>query len=76
MFNIKMLKTVFAPTFELHDIKQTGEYEITTRWTMVMKPTFNRLLPIKRWWDPSLVFTGVSIMGVNPKTGAFPLRAA
>lgn len=32
MFNINMLKTVFNPTFELHDIKQTGEYEATTRW--------------------------------------------
>ena len=32
MFNISMLKKVFNPTFELHDIKQTGEYEATTRW--------------------------------------------
>ena len=32
MFNIGMLKRVFNPTFELHDIKQTGEYEATTRW--------------------------------------------
>lgn len=32
MFNIGMLKKVFNPTFELHDIKQTGEYEATTRW--------------------------------------------
>ena len=32
MFNISMLKRVFNPTFELHDIKQTGEYEATTRW--------------------------------------------
>lgn len=34
MFNIAMLKRVFAPTFILHDLKQTGEHEITTRWTM------------------------------------------
>ena len=32
MFNIGMLKRVFNPTFELHDIKQTGENEATTRW--------------------------------------------
>jgi hypothetical protein len=37
MFNIRMLKGVFDPLFELHDIKQTGQYEITTRWTMTMK---------------------------------------
>ena len=34
MFNIGMLKRVFAPDFILHDIKQTGEFEVTTRWTM------------------------------------------
>jgi hypothetical protein len=34
MFNIAMLKRVFAPTFILHDLRQTGEHEITTRWTM------------------------------------------
>jgi hypothetical protein len=37
MFNIRMLKGVFDPLFELHDIKQTAQYEITTRWTMTMK---------------------------------------
>ncbi len=34
MFNIGMLKRVFDPDFMLHDIRQTGEYEVTTRWTM------------------------------------------
>ncbi|OIV97197.1 hypothetical protein TanjilG_28948 [Lupinus angustifolius] len=42
----------------------TGPYEITTRWTMVMK---FRLLP----WKPALVFTGISVMGVNPENGKF-----
>ena len=69
MFNIGMLKTIFAPEFQLHDIKQTGEYEATTRWTMIMKPTFNRKLGLQRFWDPRLIFTGVSIMGVNPENG-------
>lgn len=69
MFNISMLKRIFQPTFQLHDIKQTAELEVTTRWTMIMTPTINRLLRIQRWWDPRLIFTGVSIMGVNPKNG-------
>lgn len=64
-----MLKTLFAPAFQLHDIKQTDTFEITTRWTMVMQPTFNRIMPFKKWWDPRLVFTGVSVMGINPETG-------
>ncbi|KAH9322246.1 hypothetical protein KI387_016885, partial [Taxus chinensis] len=42
----------------------TGPNEITTRWTMVM--TFG-LLP----WKPQLVFTGTSLMGLNPQTGKF-----
>lgn len=69
MFNIGMLKTIFAPSFQLHDIKQTAEYEATTRWTMIMRPTINKRLGLRRFWDPELVFTGVSIMGVNPKNG-------
>lgn len=43
---------------------QTGPYEITTRWTMVMK-----FMPLP--WKPELVFTGTSIMGINPETGKF-----
>lgn len=72
MFNIGMLKKVFSPTFQLHDVRQTGEFEATTRWTMVMQPTVNRALGLQRWWDPQLVFTGVSIMGVNPENGPPP----
>uniref|UniRef100_A0A6V7QPQ9 Heme-binding-like protein At3g10130, chloroplastic n=1 Tax=Ananas comosus var. bracteatus TaxID=296719 RepID=A0A6V7QPQ9_ANACO len=64
LFNIWLLKLLFSPDFYLHHVKQTGRYEITTRWTMVMKFA---LLP----WKPELVFTGVSIMGVNPETQKF-----
>lgn len=71
MFNIGMLKKVFAPHFQLHDIKQTGEFEATTRWTMIMAPTLNKTLGLQRFWDPRLIFTGVSIMGVNPENGDF-----
>ncbi|BDA48214.1 probable heme-binding-like protein At3g10130, chloroplastic at C-terminar half [Coccomyxa sp. Obi] len=71
MFNIAMLKTVFAPTFQLHDIKQTGDYEVTTRWTMTMQFTLTRGTPISRFWDPKLVFTGTSVMGINPSNGKF-----
>ncbi|KAG0514963.1 hypothetical protein BDA96_10G238400 [Sorghum bicolor] len=44
--------------------RQAGPYELTTRWTMVMK---FMLLP----WKPELVFTGLSIMGVNPQNLKF-----
>lgn len=64
LFNISMLKQLFKPEFQLHWVKQTGPYEITTRWTMVMKFI---LLP----WNPELVFTGTSVMGVNPQTNKF-----
>ncbi|XP_015898161.3 uncharacterized protein LOC107431695 isoform X1 [Ziziphus jujuba] len=64
LFNISLLKILFRPDFMLHWVKQTGPYEITTRWTMVMKFI---LLP----WKPELVFTGTSIMGINPETGKF-----
>ncbi|KAK9806065.1 hypothetical protein WJX73_010820 [Symbiochloris irregularis] len=69
MFNIAMLKRLFAPDFQLHDIRQTGDYEITTRWTMIMQFTLNRISPLRRFWDPKLIFTGVSIMGINKENG-------
>ncbi|KAK7411225.1 hypothetical protein VNO78_02658 [Psophocarpus tetragonolobus] len=64
LFNISLLKTLFRPQFQLHWVKPTGPYEITTRWTMVMKFV---LLP----WKPELVFTGTSVMGINPENGKF-----
>ncbi|KAK1265168.1 hypothetical protein QJS04_geneDACA021360 [Acorus gramineus] len=64
LFNIRMLKLLFRPEFQLHRTWQTGPYEITTRWTMIMKFT---ILP----WKPELVFTGISIMGINPQTQKF-----
>ncbi|KAM7275932.1 hypothetical protein ACFE04_017798 [Oxalis oulophora] len=64
LFNIALLKSLFTPLFQLHWAKQTGPYEITTRWTMIMKFV---ILP----WKPELVFTGLSVMGINPENGKF-----
>ncbi|KAL1816087.1 hypothetical protein DCAR_0520457 [Daucus carota subsp. sativus] len=64
LFNIAMLKKIFTPDFYLHWVKPTGPYEITTRWTMVMRFI---LLP----WKPELIFTGTSVMGINPETNKF-----
>ena len=62
-FNIQMLRRVFAPEYVMHDIFQSGAWEITTRWTMTMRvPAF----PFA--WRPKLTFTGTSIMGVDPRT--------
>ena len=69
VFNIKMLRRVFDPKFLLHDLRQTGPNEITTRWTMNMILAINKYNPLKRWWDPQLVFTGTSIMAINEETG-------
>ncbi|KAL0403866.1 UNVERIFIED_CONTAM: hypothetical protein Sradi_2027400 [Sesamum radiatum] len=77
LFNIAMLRKLFGSHYlQLHWIKQRvqgrrtgnniskGPYEITTRWTMTMKFL---LLP----WKPELVFTGNSVMGINPETKKF-----
>ncbi|KAL2465601.1 SOUL heme-binding family protein [Abeliophyllum distichum] len=64
LFNIAMLRKLFTPDFKLHWVKQTGPYEITTRWTMVMRFF---LLP----WKPEFVFTGTSVMSINPETKKF-----
>ncbi|XP_059074412.1 uncharacterized protein LOC131065253 isoform X2 [Cryptomeria japonica] len=64
LFNISLLRLIFSPLFQLHSLKQTGPNDITTRWTMVMR--FG-LLP----WRPELVFTGTTVMSINPETGKF-----
>ncbi|KAF9591553.1 hypothetical protein IFM89_004607 [Coptis chinensis] len=58
------LRLLCQNNMQLHYVEETGPYEITTRWTMVMKFV---LLP----WKPELVFTGTSVMGINPKTQKF-----
>lgn len=35
-----------------------------------MQFTLTRDTPVSRYWKPKLVFTGTSIMGVNPANGA------
>lgn len=60
--NIKFLRTIFRPKFTLHNIKQTGEDEISFRWTMDM---------VVAGIDRELVFTGTSKLGVNPRTNRF-----
>nr|XP_043626077.1 uncharacterized protein LOC122597564 [Erigeron canadensis] len=64
LFYIDMLKLVFTPNVHIHWIKQTGSYEITTRWAVEMTISF---LP----WKPSLVITGTSVIGINPTNGKF-----
>lgn len=27
--------------------------------------------PVSKWWKPKLIFTGVSIMGINPESRKF-----
>ncbi|XP_062090674.1 uncharacterized protein LOC133796970 [Humulus lupulus] len=64
LFNISLLKTVFRPQLQLHFVKQTGPFEITTRWTVVMEYMMSP-------WKPEMVITGTSTMGINPETGKF-----
>ena len=39
--------------------------------TMTMEFTLTKGTPISKWWKPKLIFTGVSIMGVNPENKQF-----
>jgi hypothetical protein len=68
LFNIQMLRRVFAPTFTLHAVARTGELQLTTRWTMGMRLAAN---PLQALWSPQLCFTGVSVLGVNSETRKF-----
>eukprot|EP00884_Botryococcus_braunii_P022101 jgi/Botrbrau1/8575/Bobra.0359s0038.1 len=68
LFNIAALRRVFDPDYKLLDLRQTGEFEITTRWSMRMRLSIN---PIPKYWPAQMLFTGVSILGINPSTGRF-----
>jgi len=67
LFNIQMLKQVFDPVLELHDIRAIGPYAVLSRWTMTMDFTPARVLPIP--WKPRLMFSGTSTYCFNPANG-------
>ena len=69
MYNIAFLRRAFAPTFILHSVVRSGELELTTRWTMDMKVATPG--PLSQLWSPELLFTGTSVLSVNPATGKF-----
>jgi hypothetical protein len=71
--NIVFLRNFLAPIYEIWDIKQDpdNEWEMLVRWSFTMQFWFNRWLPTKVIWDPRLVFTGITVLGVDPKTGKF-----
>ncbi|XP_071742278.1 uncharacterized protein [Rutidosis leptorrhynchoides] len=64
LFYISLLKLLFSANLQIHWIKQTGDYEITARWTTEMRYYG---LP----WKPLLVVTGTSVLGINPENGKF-----
>ncbi|XP_077211667.1 SOUL heme-binding family protein isoform X2 [Tasmannia lanceolata] len=64
LFPVRYNDKYYTDALSSGDFTKLGPYEITTRWTMVMKFL---LLP----WKPELVFTGTSIMGINPETQKF-----
>ena len=61
LFNIRFLRAAFAPEFELHDMRQTGDFEVTTRWAMRMRFAPARALGLARVWDPEITFTGARV---------------
>jgi len=68
LFNIGMLGKAFRPEFVLHDVRQTGPHQLTTRWTMSMNIWWS---PIPKYWSPTLEFTGTSVMDLDPASGKF-----
>lgn len=53
-----------------------GQYTIAVdhcvpRRTMTMEFALTKNTPISKFWKPKLMFTGVSIMGVNPQNKKF-----
>ncbi|PNH10002.1 hypothetical protein TSOC_003319 [Tetrabaena socialis] len=62
VFNVRLLRSLFNITFDLHSIGVSGPDAITATWTMEM---LFWLLP----WRPNLVFTGRTVYKVDPSSG-------
>ncbi|PNW83042.1 hypothetical protein CHLRE_06g304400v5 [Chlamydomonas reinhardtii] len=71
LFNIAFLRRAFDPAFTLHDIIVDPHIDnaITTRWTMSMRFTPAGSLPTKKYWNPTITFTGTSTYVFNPNSG-------
>lgn len=73
-FNVQFLRYFLAPVYEIHEVRQAGEHDILVKWSWTMNFWWNRYNPLKIIWDPRLVFSGISILGYNPKNGKHTLR--
>ena len=68
--NCQFLRYFLAPIFEVHEVRQAGEHEILVKWSWTMNFWWNRFNPFRFVWDPRLAFSGWTILGYNPDTGA------
>ncbi|KAK9811083.1 hypothetical protein WJX73_001332 [Symbiochloris irregularis] len=60
--NLTLLRSLFSIKFIVHNIKVQEPAEVTSRWTMELKP---KLVP----WQPKIVVTGESIYTVDQISG-------
>lgn len=70
LFNIAFLRKAFDPQpLQVHGLRKTGPFEITSRWTMTMRFSPARLIAGGKYWDPRVEFSGTSAYGFDPETG-------
>lgn len=68
-FVVQFLRYFLAPIYELHEVRQAGDQEILVKWSWTMNFWWLRYLPIKFFWDPRFVFSGITVLGYNPDSG-------
>lgn len=57
-------------------MRRTGQWELTTRWTMTLSLTLSRALgPLQSLWSPTLTFTGVLAWTCPPRLQILPCAA-
>jgi hypothetical protein len=67
--NLKCLKSVFNPTYEILDMRKLSDTSFEARWSMNFDVVPVKKSPLGRVWQPGLRFTGTTIYGTNPETG-------
>lgn len=67
---LKLLRAAFGPELVIHELRRTNNCTMMCRWTMRMTLQFlKRMGALRQFWDPEMIFTGVSVMKINPRTG-------
>ena len=67
--NLKFLKKVFDPSYDILDMRAVSATDFEARWSMGFELQLVQKTPLRKYWQPKLSFTGITYYGTNAETG-------